>query len=100
MQILIYLSEQKYHLTHILHTTKLIKVLFQLSWKNEPCSESFLEIHLDGVRKQNKMYSFEVSIGLLPHLFNLHKKLALFSNLGADLFRWSQEMEQKIQFWS
>ena len=24
------------------------------------------QIHLDGVKKQNKMYSFEVSIGFLP----------------------------------
>ena len=35
-----------------------------------PCSECLEQIHLDGVKKQNKMYSFEVSIGLLP-LFSI-----------------------------
>ena len=60
MHILIYLSAQKYYLTHILHTTKLIKVFFCLS----------------------------------------SKKQALLWKFGADLFRWSQETEQNIQFWS
>ena len=30
--------------------------------KNEPCFESLEQIHLDGVEKWNKTYSFEVSI--------------------------------------
>ena len=74
MHILIYLSAQKYHLTHILHTTKLIKMFCQLSWKKKKtCSESLEPICLDGVRKQNKTYSFEVSIGLLPS-FDCHEE--------------------------
>ena len=56
--------------TYLTHITKLIKVFLQLSWKNEPSSESFELIHLDGVNKQNKVYSFEVSISLLP-LFSI-----------------------------
>ena len=32
-------------------------------------------------------------------LFDHHKKQALFWKFGGDLFRWSQEMEQYIQFW-
>ena len=67
MHILIYLSVQKYHLTYILHMTKLIKVFFDcLEKKNKSCSESLEQIYLDEVKKQNKTYSFEVSIGLLP----------------------------------
>ena len=30
--------------------------------KNKPCCEGLEEIHLDGVKKWNKTYSFEVSI--------------------------------------
>ena len=46
-----------------------------MSWTNEPCSESLEQIHLDGVKKQNKMYTFEVSIGLLP-LFSIITKVS------------------------
>ena len=46
--------------------------VFLIVLTNEPCSESLSQIHLDGVKKQNKMYSFAVGIGLLP-LFN-HQK--------------------------
>ena len=45
--------------------------------KNKPCSESFDQVHLDGVEKQNKMYSFEVHIGLLPLFLIVMKKWAL-----------------------
>ena len=55
MHILISLSEQKYHLTHILHT--------QLN-----SSTCFLIVF---------------------------KKWAMFWKFGVDLFRWSQETEQK-----
>ena len=40
--------------------------LISILTKNKPCSESLEQIHLDGVKKWNKMYSFEVSMGLLP----------------------------------
>ena len=74
MHILIYLSEQKYHLSHILHTQlNSSKYFFNCLEKNEPCSESLEQINLDGVKKQNKMYDFEVSIGLLP-LFSIITK--------------------------
>ena len=67
MHNLIYLSEQKYYLTHILHTQlNLSQCFFNCIEKNEPCFGSLEQIHFDGVTKQNKMYSFEVSIGLLP----------------------------------
>ena len=36
----------------------------QSSWQNESCSTSFNKIHLNGVKNFNKMYSFEISIGL------------------------------------
>ena len=48
--------------TYLTHTIKLIKECL----KKGPCSESLGQICLDGVKDQNKTYSFEVSIGLLP----------------------------------
>ena len=52
MHILIYLSEQNIILQTQLNSSK---CFFQLSWKNESRSESLEQIHLDGVKKQNKM---------------------------------------------
>ena len=106
----------------------LLPLFFDCHTKNKPCSKSLEHINLHGVEKQNKTYSFEVSIGLLPlflsNLFRLEsrngtkytilklvqgcypslwlswKKWALLWKFGADLFRWSWETEQNIQFWS
>ena len=63
---------------YILHTQLNSSVFFDCLEKNEPCSESLEQICLDGVKEWNKMYSFEVSIGLLPlFLIIMKKKQAL-----------------------
>ena len=44
------------------------------------------------------MYNFEVSTGLLALFSIVTKKQALLWKFGVDSFRWSQEMEQNVQF--
>ena len=54
MHILIYLSEEKYHLTHILHTNlHSSKWFFNCLEKMSPV-QSMEQIHLDGVKNRTK----------------------------------------------
>ena len=67
-----------------------------MSWKNKACSKSREQIHLGRVDKWNKMYSFEVLIGLLPLFLIVMKKQGLFWKFVAYSFRQSWEMEQNV----
>ena len=50
---------------------------FQLSHKKNPCHRSLMKIHQHGAEIFNEMCSFEVSIGLLPHILIVSSKESL-----------------------
>ena len=77
---------------------------FQLSHQKNPCYRSLMKIHQHQAQIVNKMCSFEVSIGLLPHFSIISSKESLLwkyhQNLsyGAEIFNKMCSFEVCIVF--